>query len=550
MGFDLKKYFQKMPTILDNAKIIVESFADADAVDGEIIGTGRRDYTQSVTGYTLHYKGKDFVLYDVPGIEGNEKKFESIIQEAVNKSHLVFFITSDTKEVEPATADKIKKYLRNDSDVYSIINLHLPPKKNRDVEIDGTYQDELKQKFKNIETSSLKLNTDKTLSDKLGNNYKSGIIINGKEAFCACAFKDGRTTIIPDANDKTLREDQKKFLNEFSYDIDSMKRESHINDIEKIINSHSDGFEEFIIESNKKKFIARLRETHSKVVDLKVDATKKCDDFIAGYQGINNAAEGARIDFEKYISGNYIAESVQGIMDKILDEMYELIEKKKGDLNKSDCELFFEMREKRIEDGIVNALQDNFKEAVSRFENRIDEAVRRFNIDVENMRKFSDVNFTIPKPDLSGISDAMKYGWKDFFKKDLWSIGSFAAGGFFLGSAIPIIGNAVGAITGAFLGVIMSAVSWFMGSKRRIAKAKSKAREQFDKAENEIINNLEKEFQSSTYIQKMQECTTMIQEYCSTEIHKFEIIGTKMENLVKDLDAKVNKLKNTDYGKL
>ncbi len=549
MGFDLKKYFQKMPTILDNAKIIVESFADADAVDGEIIGTGRCDYTQSVTGYTLHYKGKDFVLYDVPGIEGNEQKFESIIQEAVNKSHLVFFITSDTKEVEPATADKIKKYLRNDSDVFSIINLHYLPKKNRE-EWEKKYQDELKQKFENTETSSLKSNTDKTLTDKLGENYKSGIIINGKAAFCACAFKDGRTTIIPDTNEKTLREDQKKFLKEYSSNIDSMKRESRINDIVKIINSHSDDFEDFIIESNKKKFIVRLKETYSLVVDLKNDTTQKSKGFITGYQGIKNAAEGANTDFEKYISGNYIAESVQGIMGDILDEMYTLIEQKEGDLKKSDCDSFFEMREKRIEDGIVNALQDNFKEAVSRFENRIDEAVRRFNIDVENMRKFSDVNFTIPKPDLSGISDAMKYGWKDFFKKDLWSIGSFAAGGFFLGSAIPIIGNAVGAITGAFLGVIMSVVSWFMGSKRRIAKAKSKAREQFDKAENEIINNLEKEFQSSTYIQKMQECTTMIQEYCSTEIHKFEIIGTKMENLVKDLDAKVNKLKNTDYGKL
>ena len=291
------------------------------AIDGDIIGTGRRDYTQDVTGYTLHYNNKDFVLYDVPGIEGNEKKYESVIQKAVNKAHLVFFITGDTKEIEPATAEKIKKYLRNDTDVYSIINLHLPPKKQRDAEIDGTYQDELKRKLKKIENSVIRTNTERTLTEKLGNNYKGGIILNGKQAFCACAFKDGITTIVPDANDKNLREDQSKFMNEYSSDTNAMKQDCRIEDIVKIIDDHSVNFESFIVESNKKKFVARLKETYDNVSTLKYGAERECERFIDGYQDIRNTATRALSYFKSYINSSYIEESVQDAMSDMLQKM-------------------------------------------------------------------------------------------------------------------------------------------------------------------------------------------------------------------------------------
>lgn len=520
------------------------------ATDGEIIGTGRRDYTRSVTGYTLHRQNKDFVLYDVPGIEDNEKKYESIIQKAVNKAHLVFFITGDTKEIEPATAEKIKKYLRNDTDVFSIINLHLPPKKQRDVEIDGTYQDELKRKFRKIENSVIKTNTEKTLIEKLGNNYKGGIILNGKQAFCACAFKDGMTTIIPNTGDKKLREDQSKFMNEYSSDVDAMKQDSRIDDIVNIIDNHSVNFESFIIESNKKKFVARLKETYDKVSVLTSDAKKKCEEFVEGYQDIKNAAIRAQSDFSNYITGSYIEESVQDVMGDVLQEMYKLIEKKEGKLEQSDCDKFFNERQKRIENNIQNDLQNNFKEAASRFENHVNEAVRRFGNDIANMRKIGNVQFSIPKPDMSGIADAMKYGLKDFFKKDLWSIGGLALGGAALGSAFPVIGNIIGAIGGALIGIIMSIITWVAGNDRRIAKAKNIARDKFNDAEYQIVGELKKNFPSSICINKMADCSETIQRNCDDEIHKFRLLETNMEILVDIVDTKITKLNSTRYGEL
>ena len=43
-------------------------------VDGQIIGTGRPDYTQSSTKYNLFVGDKNFLLIDIPGIEGDEGK--------------------------------------------------------------------------------------------------------------------------------------------------------------------------------------------------------------------------------------------------------------------------------------------------------------------------------------------------------------------------------------------------------------------------------------------------------------------------------------------
>lgn len=45
--------------------------------DGAIIGDGRSDVTLKTESYTLKHNNQSFVLLDVPGIEGDEKKLNS-----------------------------------------------------------------------------------------------------------------------------------------------------------------------------------------------------------------------------------------------------------------------------------------------------------------------------------------------------------------------------------------------------------------------------------------------------------------------------------------
>ena len=339
---NLIDYFENIKKVFSCSEKLLLQKKEAIAVDGEIIGTGRSDYTQDVTGFTLKYKGKEFILYDVPGIEGNESAYEKIIHKAINKAHLVFYVNSDNKKVEPKTAAKIKKYLRNDTDVYSIINVHLPPKAKRCIDVDGTYKDELMNAYQKDE-KSIKPQTEATLKEVLGKNFQSGVLVNGLEAFSSFAYdKDlALSSILPDTEDKNLHKNQEKFLNEYNNDIEQMKKDSNINFVTDIIDSHSENFQDFIIESNKKKLMARLNDTYEKMNLLKKNSLKLSGKFIDAYKEIQQTVSRVENNFVNFIRRGYIENAVQDAMNPILEKFYEHIERHEGKLDKDDYEIFF-----------------------------------------------------------------------------------------------------------------------------------------------------------------------------------------------------------------
>ncbi|GHP36801.1 hypothetical protein VN1180_07830 [Helicobacter pylori] len=56
------------------------------------MGDGRSDFTLETTSYTLKHNNQSFVLLDVPGIEGNEKKVKQQISNATKKAHAIFML--------------------------------------------------------------------------------------------------------------------------------------------------------------------------------------------------------------------------------------------------------------------------------------------------------------------------------------------------------------------------------------------------------------------------------------------------------------------------
>ncbi len=61
--------------------------------DGAIISDGRSDSTLETKSYTLKHNNQNFVLLDVPGIEGDEKKVKQQISDATRKTHAIFYVT-------------------------------------------------------------------------------------------------------------------------------------------------------------------------------------------------------------------------------------------------------------------------------------------------------------------------------------------------------------------------------------------------------------------------------------------------------------------------
>ena len=96
---------------------------------------------------------------------------------------------------------------------------------------------------------------------------------------------------------------------------------------------------------------------------------------------------------------------------------------------------------------------------------------------------FAQLNAEFPV--LSGES----FGLSDFGDWAL-SIGGWAMSGFAIGSMFPGIGNVIGAIAGAVVGIAMKLVEWFMSDSTKINRAKSKARDAIERASESTWNKV------------------------------------------------------------
>ncbi len=96
--------------------------------DGAIIGDGRSDFTKKTKSYTFKHNNQSFVLLDVPGIEGNEKKVKQQISNATQKAHAIFYVTKTPappqkgEEKKEGTIEKIQKQLDSQTEIWTIFN--------------------------------------------------------------------------------------------------------------------------------------------------------------------------------------------------------------------------------------------------------------------------------------------------------------------------------------------------------------------------------------------------------------------------------------------
>ncbi len=119
--------------------------------DGVIIGDGRSDFTLETKSYTLKHSNQSFVLLDVPGIEGDEKKVKQQISNATKKAHAIFYVTKTPappqkgEEGKEGTIEKIQSQLDSQTEVYTIFNKPInSPRALKDRLIDENEKESLK----------------------------------------------------------------------------------------------------------------------------------------------------------------------------------------------------------------------------------------------------------------------------------------------------------------------------------------------------------------------------------------------------------------------
>nr|WP_232728706.1 GTPase [Helicobacter pylori] len=169
--------------------------------DGAIIGDGRSDFTLKTRSYPFQYNHQNFILLDVPGIEGNEKKVIDQISNATQKAHAIFYVTKTPnppqkgEEGKEGTIEKIQKQLDSQTEVWAIFN---KPINNPRAFKDGLIDEN--------EKGSLKI-LNKEMKNILGKHYMGHQTVSTQMAFYGLS-----QALIPESD---FYKNKQKFLDSF-----------------------------------------------------------------------------------------------------------------------------------------------------------------------------------------------------------------------------------------------------------------------------------------------------------------------------------------------
>ncbi len=200
--------------------------------DGAIIGDGRSDFTLKTRSYSFQYNHQNFILLDVPGIEGDEQKVIDQISNATQKAHAIFYVTKKPtppqkgEEKKEGTIEKIQKQLDSQTEVWTIFN--------KPINNPRAFKDKL---INESEKESLKI-LNKKMKNILGKHYMGYKAVSAQVAFYGLA-----QALIPETD---FYEKKQKFLKDFK--AEELLYQSHFKPLAEFIT-------EALLENSRKKII-------------------------------------------------------------------------------------------------------------------------------------------------------------------------------------------------------------------------------------------------------------------------------------------------------
>ncbi|WP_447648991.1 dynamin family protein [Pseudomonas abietaniphila] len=459
---------ERLPTLLKQQKELEHHQRTAQQVDGAIVGTGRADFTQDNVIYEFNHQGKNFHLIDVPGIEGNESKYEAMVQAAIAKAHLVFYVNGTNKKPEAETAQKIKHYLNRDAKVYAICNLR---GKADSYEFE-TDRESLERTHK--DAVATREQTRGVLEDILGPELVSGCqSLQGLMGFTGVAFDErGLTSIHPSRAD--LLKSQRSYKQDFVSQT-AMREFSQLDQLHQVIGNGCANFEVDIVESNKRKVLRLLQDTLN---DLKQqrDEHKVFSDKIDAE--IAECQKSIRSSFEELKSN--ITKQRNNALDQFFNDLTdaarEAVEEHFTD--KDDVERAIQEFIVTGQAQLADCLEQSQQRLLNQLSESIERALKRLQENAERVsfqqRLSQAANSSLS---FSSAMEAISFNFSDVGGL-LLSVGGYAMSGFAIGSVIPGVGNIIGAVVGSVIGLLAAGLSYFFGGRnKKIAEAQSKVTE-------------------------------------------------------------------------
>lgn len=424
-------------TIIETFRILFDKNRPMEQ-DGQIVGDGRSDFTQTYCEYPLEIDGRRFTLIDVPGIEGNESQYSEKIREALRKAHCVFYVQGHNKKPDEATATKIKEYLGDWVNVYSIQNVR-----------GGTSDYDEEEERETLLTARVEQNEQlirdsfiRILGDKV---YKGNIPLQALLAMCANA------SFAPKRGD--LKKQQKKLLSYFG-SSDAVLRFSQFQTLINLVEEKSGCFMEEIIEANKQKILSLSKRAEVEIEKALEEQREQNELF---QENLNLFKHEVKTLFKK--TERALRNKVNGAIDSVHNKL------------KTDTSAILDSNGSK--DDIKRRIQnlvENLKYLPGSLAEIVDNELAELKENIDRkMKKMPDVCNRVKEssflpvkqsdiiPDIQEALKALNVTLDDVGDFALTTASGFAAGAV-LGSCVPGIGNVVGGLIGAIVGNISKGI--------------------------------------------------------------------------------------------
>ena len=540
--------------IKNNESLILEKNSVLKTLgDGKIIGTGKQDFTIDLNSYELEYNNKSVVLIDVPGIEGDEQKYADMIKKAVSKAHAIFYVNGSNKKPEEKTLEKIKTYLQDQTEVYSISNV----KGKAD-----SY--EFEEERVNLTKTHKDLDkitelTKQTLTSVLDDKYKGHVNIQGLMAFVSSS-----KYIIPDRID--LTRNSKNFHKYF--DTSKLMRDfSNILSIESLIIEQQPFFKSKIKAANLQtvigiasRFVIDLEHFQQNVISD--DSIKQIEREISNYKNeVKVDLVGLESSFDNISSRlandfyNQLQSFLHFIIDNKFDEAFSLFPKSNNISKNLLHKLKSNKKDKEVIEEFVKIYIEQLTSKIhSNFQNGIQNKLKNFFEELLNKKKkistrLSIINKTSNDDGLLGcvVVDiellSQDFNYEDVLKEGfnvLTTVGGMAMTGALIGTIFPGIGNVIGAIVGAIIGAIFYGIKSFFGGETKEAKIKRDLEPKLKETKKEILSYFEKIYKQN--FKEVKENTIQEEKtlnLCSKGLRELQ---NMLINKISDINSLSNKI--------
>jgi len=402
--------------------------------DGRSIGDGRKDYTKNIR----HFQYQNIKLIDMPGIEGDEKKVEMEIKKAVEKCHIIFYVTSHDKEPERETLEKVKKYLDSKTKIYSLINV----KSN----VDAFKYKDIKDFFEDENIKTVSERTDITLKEFFGNSFSEQILCHGLLGFLA--------------KGKPKREDlinsQKKAFKYIGNNKKLILEMSRLNRLEELINDSLKDMNWDIVRANSFEIINEISFIIGNILKNKKSFDQVIKNlessFIQKKEEILNTVDKYKKD---------VSDKINIILNEAQIQLYNIVSE---GIDNKWTEATINCKIENYSQKLSQQLENEVNSIISSMNSEIERLIEEFKDCLSLQTKFlSKLNLEI---NLQSIMEQLKITFGYVLKQ------AFGIGAIIL---VALTGGLFGIIGGIFM-AIKKIWDWFFGDpEKRKREAKQKA---------------------------------------------------------------------------